>query len=97
MARMGIISRRCHRSQQWPESCRQPAIKGVRIVALCDPDTAVLARAKRLDGINASSVQTFTDARELFGSAEIDAVTIATPNHWHSLAGIWACQAGSGC
>ena len=70
------------------------AIKGVRIVALCDPDTAVLARAKNLEGIDASSVRTYTDVRELFGSAEIDAVTIATPNHWHSLAGIWACQAG---
>ena len=69
------------------------AIKGVRIVALCDPDSNVLARAKKLEGI-ASSVKTYTDMRELFDSHEIDAVTIATPNHWHALAGIWACQAG---
>ena len=34
------------------------------------------------------------DLRELFASRDIDAVTIATPNHWHSLAGVWACQAG---
>ena len=70
------------------------AIKGVRVVALCDPDTAVLERAKRYEGIDAASVQTYTDLRELFASPDVDAVTIATPNHWHSLAGIWACQAG---
>ena len=70
------------------------AIKGVRIVALCDPDSAVLERARRLDGIDASSVKTFTGLRKLFESSDIDAVTIATPNHWHSLAAIWACQAG---
>ena len=70
------------------------AIKGVRIVALCDPDTAVLEKAKRYEGIDATSVKTYTDLRELFADKDVDAVTIATPNHWHSLAGIWACQAG---
>src|ERR1051325_2521644 len=69
------------------------AIKGVRVVALCDPDTAVLERAKKLEGIEAS-VKTYVDLRELFAARDVDAVTIATPNHWHSLAGIWACQAG---
>jgi predicted dehydrogenase len=73
------------------------AIKGVRIVALCDPDTAVLAKAKHYEGIDASSVKTYTDLRELFASPDVDAVTIATPNHWHSLAGIWAMQAGKDC
>ena len=70
------------------------AIKGVRIVALCDPDSAVLERARKLEGIDAASVRICTDLRELFASPDVDAVTIATPNHWHSLAGIWACQAG---
>ncbi|MDR3460441.1 MAG: Gfo/Idh/MocA family oxidoreductase [Verrucomicrobiae bacterium] len=70
------------------------AIKGVRIVALCDPDTAVLEKAKKLQGIDAASIKTYTDLRELFAASDVDAVTIATPNHWHSLAGIWACQAG---
>jgi predicted dehydrogenase len=70
------------------------AISGVRIVALCDPDTAVLERARRLKGIDAAAVKTYTDLRELFAAPDVDAVTIATPNHWHSLAGIWACQAG---
>jgi predicted dehydrogenase len=65
--------------------------RGARVVALCDPDTAVLERAKR--SVN-HEVRTYTDLRQVLESPEIDAITIATPNHWHSLAGIWACQAG---
>src|SRR5882672_6764611 len=66
-------------------------IPGVRIVAICDIDTAVLEKtAKTLP----AGVKTSTDIRELLASPEIDAITIATPNHWHSLMGIWACQAG---
>lgn len=69
------------------------AIKGVRIVALCDPDKTVLEKAKHLPGIDTATVKTYIDLRELFASPDVDAVTIATPNHWHSLAAIWACQA----
>lgn len=65
--------------------------KGARVVALCDPDSAVLAKARRsVHG----EVETFADIRKLLESPDVDAITIATPNHWHSLAGIWACQAG---
>ncbi len=69
-------------------------MKGVRLVALCDVDPAVLAReATKLDkqGIK---VQTYSDVRKLLENKDIDAITTATPNHWHSLIGIWACQAG---
>jgi len=68
--------------------------KGVRIVAMCDVDTAVLdkgiARLKSKD-VEAKGYQ---DIRKLLESNEIDAISVATPNHWHSLAGIWALQAG---
>jgi predicted dehydrogenase len=67
-------------------------ISGVRIVALCDPDTAVLDRTK--PKVNGGDVKTYTDIRELLAAKDVDAVTIATPNHWHSLAAIWALQAG---
>ena len=60
-------------------------ISGVRVVALCDPDTAVLERAKTRG--NLPDAKTYTDIRELLANRDIDAVTIATPNHWHSLAG----------
>jgi predicted dehydrogenase len=67
-------------------------ISGVRIVALCDPDTAVLEKAKTRGAL--PDAKLYTDIRELFANRDIDAVTIATPNHWHSLAGIWAVQNG---
>jgi predicted dehydrogenase len=67
------------------------AITGVRVAALCDVDSAVLAKsANRIGG----AVKTYRDIRDLLASPDIDAVTVATPNHWHALMGIWACQAG---
>ena len=74
-------------------------IKGVRVVALCDPDTAVLAKTKNAtdrDGAKLcpADVRTYVDIRELLAAPDIDAITIATPNHLHSLLAIWACQAG---
>ena len=65
-------------------------LKGVRLAALCDVDLDVLAgRAKTLPG-----VQQFQDYRKLLESKEVDAVSIATTNHTHSLITINACQAG---
>lgn len=69
-------------------------VKGVRVVALCDADTAVLERTKKNLGEKGADVRTFTDIRELLAAKDIDAVTIATPNHLHSLQAVWACQAG---
>src|SRR3954470_8043509 len=67
--------------------------KGARLAALCDADSGVIAREiNRLT--DAGSLQTYTDLRKLLENKEIDVVSIATPNHWHSLAAIWAIQAG---
>ncbi|OHE89655.1 MAG: dehydrogenase [Verrucomicrobia bacterium RIFCSPLOWO2_12_FULL_64_8] len=70
------------------------SLPGVRIVALCDPDTAVLERAKQSLAEAGITSRTCVDLRELLAAADVDAITVATPNHWHALAGIWACQAG---
>jgi predicted dehydrogenase len=67
-------------------------IAGVRVVAICDVDTALLDKVKPT--VNGGDVKTYVDMREVFANHDIDAVTIATPNHWHSLAAIWALQAG---
>lgn len=68
-------------------------MKGVRLVALCDVDPAVLARkVAELDKIGVKVEQTYSDVRKLMENKDIDAITTATPNHWHSLIGIWACQ-----
>ena len=68
--------------------------KGVRIVALCDVDSAVLDKGVAQLKAMGQEVTPYQDIRKLLESKEIDAVSIATPNHWHSLAGIWAVQAG---
>ncbi len=70
------------------------AVKGVRIAAICDVDTAVLDKVAADLAKDGLTPEKFTDVRSLLASPNIDAITIATPNHWHSLMGIWACQAG---
>jgi predicted dehydrogenase len=74
-------------------------IPGVRVTALCDVDTDVLARAlaiARTAAPDRAAPQTFVDFRELLekAGAHVDAVVIATPNHQHALQAIWAMQAG---
>jgi predicted dehydrogenase len=65
------------------------------IVALCDVDASVMAKGVAfVKGKSGKEPKTYTDMRKLFESKDIDAVSIATPNHWHSLAAIWAMEAG---
>ncbi len=65
-------------------------IKGVRIVALCDVDSKVLAK-----GLKANpGAKGYTDIRKMLEDKDIDAVSIASPNHQHSIQGIWSLQAG---
>ncbi|MEW6234071.1 MAG: Gfo/Idh/MocA family oxidoreductase [Candidatus Omnitrophota bacterium] len=65
---------------------------------LCDVDSNRLARAvKRVSGDDEDlrkQVKTFNDYRELLDQKEIDAVFIASPDHWHALHCIHACEAG---
>lgn len=42
----------------------------------------------------ATKVEGYTDLRRMLDNKEIDAITTATPNHWHSLIVVWGCQAG---
>ena len=70
------------------------AVKGTRLVALCDVDSNVLGREVDKCKTNGEQVEGYTDIRKLLENKDIDAVTLATPNHWHSLGSIWAVQAG---
>lgn len=69
-------------------------IPGVRIAALCDCDSAHLARGVAHFEKQGQKVKAYRDFRKLLDDREIDAVTIATPNHWHALMTILACRAG---
>ena len=71
--------------------------ENVEIAYLVDPDQRVLDRtlkslAKKVDG--KYQTQGVSDIRRVLDDKTIDAVSIATPNHWHSLMTIWAARAG---
>src|SRR6266568_1363528 len=61
-------------------------VKGTRLVALCDVDSKVLERELTKCQNGGEQVEGYTDIRKLLENKAIDVVTIATPNHWHSLA-----------
>ncbi|MEJ7593667.1 MAG: Gfo/Idh/MocA family oxidoreductase [Planctomycetaceae bacterium] len=69
----------------------------VEIAYLIDPDQQVLASAmnglqgKLKDNFKAKGI---ADVREALEDKNLDAISVATPNHWHSLITIWAAQAG---
>jgi predicted dehydrogenase len=67
----------------------------VEVAVLCDPDMDILkARAADFEKKYGKKVAIEQDFRRTFEDKTIDAVAIATPNHWHALQTIWACQAG---
>ena len=49
---------------------------------------------RQIEGLQKEACQAVTDMRRIFEDKEVDAVCIATCDHWHALATIWACQAG---
>jgi predicted dehydrogenase len=68
---------------------------GVRIVAVCDPDRERLAAAaKEIEARYHYRPDEVVDVRKLMDRRDIDAVTIATMQYWHSLPTIWACETG---
>jgi predicted dehydrogenase len=70
-------------------------LPNAEVTCLCDCDLKVLeSRAKEFEKKYSKKVIQQQDLRRVFEDKSIDAVSIATPNHWHSLATIWACQAG---
>jgi predicted dehydrogenase len=69
--------------------------QNVEIAALCDIDESVLnATVNSIEKTTGKRPAVFTDLRKLLEDKTIDAVSIATPNHHHTLQTIWACQAG---
>lgn len=66
----------------------------VRVVALCDADKDILARGMRAFIESGEGISAYTDIRQLLDDKDVDAISIATPNHWHALGTVWACQAG---
>lgn len=72
-------------------------IPGVNLTALCDIDKNVLdKRVSELPSlkVDAAKVKTYRDYRALLDDKDVDAVIIGTPDHWHCLQMVHACEAG---
>lgn len=80
----------------WTDATSMIKVPEVNLVAICDVDENVIARRiaelKKADpGIK---IKTYDDYRKLLENKDIDAVIIATPDHWHCLIMVAACAAG---
>src|SRR3954468_21235395 len=70
----------------------------VEVVSLCDVDRKMLAEAAEMTAARQASKKkphTYGDYRELLREKDLDLVLIATPDHWHALPMIAACEAGA--
>ncbi len=71
------------------------SMPNVRVTTLCDIDERLFPEAvKNVEEIGGNTPKTVVDFRDLLDDKDIDVVSIATPDHWHALLSIWACQAG---
>lgn len=78
----------------WSDTKALLNIPGVKLAAICDVDQNVLEKREAEMKAQGVRVKTFTDYRKLLEEKEIDAVVIGSPDHWHALMMIHACQAG---
>jgi predicted dehydrogenase len=70
-------------------------VPNAQIVALCDIDETILSeRLGDVEKLGIPRPKSYIDIRKLLEDKDIDAISIATPNHWHSLMAIWGLQAG---
>jgi predicted dehydrogenase len=75
--------------------CGMKDSKNVRVRTLCDVDEQYFApKSKVVQDRTGETPKTEWDMRKVFEDKDIHAVSFATPNHWHALGTIWACQAG---
>jgi predicted dehydrogenase len=70
-------------------------VKGVQLAYLVDPDSRLFdSRTKTVEEKYNHKPTCVQDIRKALEDKDLNVVTVATPNHWHSLISIWSCQAG---
>src|SRR5438552_12186004 len=70
-------------------------LKNVQVTHLIDPDRSLFeSRSRKIRDQGGNDPKCVEDIRRALDDKDLDVVSIATPNHWHSLITIWACQAG---
>ncbi len=90
MIGMGIRARNLMKGARWLESDR------IRILAVCDVDTTRREHRRAMvdEAYGNHDCASYNDYRDLLARDDIDAVCIATPDHWHAIQIIDACRAG---
>jgi predicted dehydrogenase len=81
----------------WANVTAALKVPGVNVTALCDVDKNVLDKRMGELGkmnIDSSKVKTYGDYRKLLDDKDVDIVIVGTPDHWHALQMIHACEAG---
>ncbi len=65
------------------------------VVVVCDVDSQIAQRAAGIvDKETGAAPKTYADLREVLDRSDVDAIVVATPNHWHAPAAIMSCAAG---
>lgn len=69
--------------------------KNAQITHLCDVNEETFAPvSKAITDIQKTEPKNVKDLRDVLKDKSVDALIVATPDHWHALATIWGCQAG---
>ncbi len=90
--RIGLIG--C-KNMGWSNLREHVALPEVECIALCDVDQTILdSRAADLQKMTGQKATLYKDFRKLLENKDIDAVIIGTPDHWHCLNMVYACEAG---
>ncbi len=90
--RVAVIGVRSRGTDLAREFARQP---GAEVLALCDIDDAAFAKPlKEVEKIAGKAPKAEKDFRRLLDDKTIDAIVVATPDHWHAMLTVLACQAG---
>ena len=89
IAVIGLNGRGQSHYREWPK------IANVEVAYLCDIDERLFPKhLAAMEKISAKKPKTETDIRRVLEDKEVDAISVAAPDHWHALATIWGCQAG---
>ncbi len=92
MAVIGIRGQGYGHIRRWAGMAKE---ENILLKTICDVDEQLYAeRIATATELQGEAPGTEVDMRKVFDDQDIDAVSFATPNHWHALGTIWACQAG---
>jgi len=92
---VAVIGLRGRGSAHVEEWCFLKETHNVRLVSLCDADEQFFAeRSATVQEKTGVKPSTEWDMHKIISNPDIHVVSFATPNHWHALGTIWACQAG---